>query len=130
MCTFLILFLTLIINTNFVRSEDVNEYSSSSNELSISSTDFAASLISENVTDASIDSTTEHVAVQKWRKAENVLNKLLTTMYKQILPFVLRGNEDLDLSPRCSRGLMKMLTGLKQSKLWAFKSKMLDFKHF
>lgn len=120
----------LIVYMKFVRTENAGKLNSTLNLQSISSAGNTSLLTTENVTDAFTEIVTEHIAVQKWKKAENALKKLLTSMYKQILPFVLRGNEDLDLSPRCSRGLMKMLTGIKQSKLWAFKSKIPDFLEF
>lgn len=112
---------------NFVRTENAGELNFTPNMQSVFFAGNNSSLTTENVPDALTETVTEHIAVQKWKKAEDSLRKLLTSMYKQLLPFVLRGNEDLDISPRCSRGLMKMLTGMKQSKLWAFKSKIPDF---
>lgn len=77
--------------------------------------------------DVSIEYSHEHMAVQKWRKNDAVLRKSCVTMYNKILPYVVNGSEDLDLSPGCKRALMKTLIGLKQCKLWAFKSKYFFF---
>lgn len=129
-CTLWIWLFILIIYLKFARTENAAKINSTLNLQSISSAGNNSLLTTENVTDAVMETVTEHIAVQKWKKADNALKNLLTSMYKQMLPFVLRGNEGLDLSPGCSRGLMKMLTGLKQSKLWAFKSKISDFLGF
>lgn len=76
-----------------------------------------------NFTDVLIEYSHEHVAVQKWRKNDAVMRKLCVMLYNKILPYVANGTKDLDLSPDCKRALMKTLLGMKQYKLWAFKSK-------
>lgn len=119
----------LYIFMNFGASEGAKVFVLSSNVPSINTNNYTESLITENVTDVPLDAVTEHIAVQKWKKVEDILNKALAWMYKQILPFMLRGSEDLNISAECSRGLIKVLTGLKQSKFWAFKSKLFDFEY-
>lgn len=86
----------------------------------VSTSTFTAETVSDFFTEA----VTEHISAQKWKKAEEVVNKMFVMMYKQVLPLMLRSNEDLNLSPPCTRGFMKMMTGIKQSKVWAFKSKL------
>lgn len=102
------------------RAEVTEETNSTSGFLGVSSVGYG-STFAENTTAIPTETVTEHIATQKWKKAEEALKKMFAAAYKQMLPFMLRGNEDMNLSPRCTRGIMKMLTGIKQSKLWAFK---------
>ncbi|KFM70362.1 Nose resistant to fluoxetine protein 6, partial [Stegodyphus mimosarum] len=40
---------------------------------------------------------------------------------KNVLPYALRASENLNLSSKCTRGLMAMLNGIKQTKTWAYR---------
>lgn len=73
---------------------------------------------------AVVETVTEHIAVQRWKKSEAAAKKLVGAIYKQTLPLVLKAFENLDISSRCSSSLMRMMTGLKQMKSWAFLSKL------
>lgn len=60
---------------------------------------------------------------EKWLAADKTLKKMSASMVKNILPHAMRASETLNLTSDCSRGLMKFLIGIKQTKLWAYQSK-------
>lgn len=60
---------------------------------------------------------------EKWLAVDKALKKMSANMVKNILPHAMRASETLNLTSDCSRGLMKFLIGIKQTKLWAYRSK-------
>lgn len=121
--SFLIIFVFFCINP--IVSDVTGESLSSSLSVQASSVESHSEDITENATTHSTSTVQpeEHIAVRKWKNSEKILKNILTDLYKTVLPFMVRSNEDLDISPQCSRGLMKMLVALKQMKLWSFQSK-------
>lgn len=92
--------------------------------LESSSLEYLTTLSAENVSEIFTEAVTEHISVLKWKKTDAMVKKVAGMAYKQILPTILRGFVDIDISPACSRNLMRFLTGFKQMKTWAFASKL------
>ncbi|GBN05893.1 hypothetical protein AVEN_112662-1 [Araneus ventricosus] len=69
----------------------------------------------------------EDLNVKKWKEADKAAKKFSSMLVKSIFPFAVNSLGSINLSTSCSRSLMKFLTGVKQLKLWAFRSKSFEF---
>ncbi|CAL1300173.1 unnamed protein product [Larinioides sclopetarius] len=63
----------------------------------------------------------EDPSISKWKAAEKAVKKLAGMIVKNSLPAIMQASETLNLTTGCSKGLFKLLTDFKQTKLWAFR---------
>lgn len=59
---------------------------------------------------------------------ENSFKSVIKGVVKYMMPYIIRLNEDTEISPQCMSSLMKFLKGLNQAKVWAVKSRCILLK--
>lgn len=62
-------------------------------------------------------------ALKKWLHFENVTKIFAKNTVKQLLPGLMEGTGDMNISASCSRDIFKLLIGLQNIKTWAFSCK-------
>lgn len=112
-----------ITSLSLAFAETVNKPRSTSGSSNSSTAGYSSNFSKERQNDTVIEYVREHNVTQRWKSIETAVIKILTTMYSKSLPFMSQINIDLDISSTCKRDLMKMLTGIKEFKFWAVKSK-------
>lgn len=61
--------------------------------------------------------------LEKWLHLENITKIFAKNTVKQLLPGLMEGTGDLNISTSCSRDVLKLLIGLQNIKTWAFSCK-------
>lgn len=118
-----------ITSLSLAFAETVNKHTSTSGSSNSSTAGYSLNFSKERQNDTVIEYVRELNVTQRWKSMETAVIKILTTMYSKSMPFMSEINIDLDISSTCKRDLMKMLTGIKEFKYWAVKSKYFFFFH-
>lgn len=61
--------------------------------------------------------------LKKWQHFENITKIFAKKTVKNLLPGLMEGTGDMNISASCSRDILKLLIGLQNIKTWAFSCK-------
>lgn len=64
----------------------------------------------------------DHIAAS-WNATDHSFSKTVEQMMKKLMPMVIRSSSSIELSGPCMAALFKMMLGLRQGKLWAYRCK-------
>lgn len=81
----------------------------------------------EDDTVAKVASSPDHpdFILANWNYTDHKFQETVEQMMKRMMPMVIRGSSSIELSGPCMQSLFKLMMGVRQSKVWAYRRKYL-----